>query len=272
MKEFNENEKFIFVSYAHKDADRVFPIVRALKNKGFNIWCDENLEHGADYHDDIATHILNCTTALIFITAASANSEYCQNEIKYAHTNKKKLAIVYLDKDVELKSGIHMLLSSIQHIAYHNYKSHIEFLDALFKSESLRLCLNETTASSPVVIDAKKEEKKKEPTLKNKASCRGERSHIGEYFTFTSERVHGVKNKTELCYAAYNELKKRVGYVHEYYEKNKETPALHMAELCFPVRYKDKMWCRFTSHGERISWSYLRTEIESKGAVEMYID
>ena len=142
MREFNANEKFIFVSYAHKDKDRVIPIVKTLKDRGYNIWFDENLEHGASYHNDIATHILKCTTALVFVTRASAESAYCQNEITYAYEKCKKFAIVYLDKDVKLAPGIDFLLHSIQYIAEYNYSNYLKFMQALFNSEPLKLCIN----------------------------------------------------------------------------------------------------------------------------------
>ena len=44
MIAYEGNENYIFVSYAHKDSDRVIPIIEELDAAGFRIWYDSGIE------------------------------------------------------------------------------------------------------------------------------------------------------------------------------------------------------------------------------------
>ena len=37
---YEGNDKYIFVSYAHKDSQKVVPIVETLSSNGFRVWYD----------------------------------------------------------------------------------------------------------------------------------------------------------------------------------------------------------------------------------------
>ena len=45
---YEGGEPYIFISYAHKDTDRVMPILKALAAKGFRIWYDAGIEAGTE--------------------------------------------------------------------------------------------------------------------------------------------------------------------------------------------------------------------------------
>ena len=137
---YEGKEPYIFVSYAHKDSEKVVPVVRALKDAGFRVWYDEGLVQGENYHEDIAEHIALCTTALVFLSSASANSTYCKMEIEYAFSCGKKLSVVYLEENVALSPGIQLLLNSIQSLMYSDYGSQEDFTQALFQTPCLQIC------------------------------------------------------------------------------------------------------------------------------------
>ena len=137
---YEGKEPYIFVSYAHKDSEKVVPVVQALKDAGFRVWYDEGLVQGENYHEDIAEHIALCTTALVFLSSASANSTYCKMEIEYAFSCGKKLSVVYLEENVALSPGIQLLLNSIQSLMYGDYGSQEDFMQALFQTPCLQIC------------------------------------------------------------------------------------------------------------------------------------
>ena len=41
---YNGNEPYIFISYAHKDSDKVLPIIRELQSRGYRVWYDAGIE------------------------------------------------------------------------------------------------------------------------------------------------------------------------------------------------------------------------------------
>ena len=56
-----EGEKpFIFISYSHQDIERVVRLIRRLQSEGFRIWYDSGIQAGAEWPEEVATHIKNC--------------------------------------------------------------------------------------------------------------------------------------------------------------------------------------------------------------------
>ena len=43
---YKGDDSYIFVSYAHADADEVYPEITWLKEAGINIWYDEGISAG----------------------------------------------------------------------------------------------------------------------------------------------------------------------------------------------------------------------------------
>lgn len=54
---------YIFVSYAHLDADRVFAEIRRFNEAGFNVWYDEGIAPGNEWSDEIAEALSNCAVS-----------------------------------------------------------------------------------------------------------------------------------------------------------------------------------------------------------------
>ncbi len=62
------DDPYIFVSYAHEDGDDVFPEIQLLKDQGFNIWYDEGISPGSEWHQELADRIDDSSLFLYFIT------------------------------------------------------------------------------------------------------------------------------------------------------------------------------------------------------------
>ena len=50
---------YVFVSYAHKDSYRVFPIISTLQDNGFRGWFDQGIEAGSEWPAFIAERLKN---------------------------------------------------------------------------------------------------------------------------------------------------------------------------------------------------------------------
>lgn len=98
----DEEEPYIFISYSHKDRNRVFPIITRLYEKGWRIWYDEGIEVTENYYTSISRHIRKCTAFLLFVTENSVKSEFvCEHELLLAASYRKIMAICRLDENAQ---------------------------------------------------------------------------------------------------------------------------------------------------------------------------
>ena len=75
---YKGDEDYIFVSYAHMDADFVFPELTRFKNMGFNIWYDQGIAPGSEWPEEIAEALGGCSLFVVFISPNSVVSKKCQ--------------------------------------------------------------------------------------------------------------------------------------------------------------------------------------------------
>ena len=150
FKPYEGDEKYIFVSYAHADGDRVAPILERLNKAGFRIWYDDGIDLGEDYSNVIARHIRRCAVCMMFHSESSAVSKYCIKEINYAVSKNRGMLSVYLEQ-TELSDGVEMHVSSIQSIYLYNYDSEDMFYDKLLITQILQPCRDKADAIKPSV-------------------------------------------------------------------------------------------------------------------------
>ncbi len=97
---------YIFVSYAHDDSEKVFPIIKKLYEMGWHVWYDQGIEINTNYHNVIADHVLGCEVVLLFVSKVSVTRDYVTDtEVGFALDNKKRVVFCFLDES-ELPSGI----------------------------------------------------------------------------------------------------------------------------------------------------------------------
>lgn len=56
--DYNEQEPYIFISYAHKDEKWVLPLIDGLRQRGFRVWYDIGIEAGTEWPAIIESHLL----------------------------------------------------------------------------------------------------------------------------------------------------------------------------------------------------------------------
>jgi len=125
-------EKFIFISYAHKDKEIVISILTKLQELGTRFWYDEGLEHGVEWADRIAKKIEESLCFLVFLSKNSISDEsFVKNEIHMASALKKDILSIYID-DIEISGGIQLLIGKFQSVKFNAREKESEFLEKLF--------------------------------------------------------------------------------------------------------------------------------------------
>ena len=136
---YEGQEKYIFVSYAHKDKDVVLPIVDAMIAGGFRVWYDQGIEAGTEWPAYIEDHLLACERVLVFISPYSVESINCRNEINLAATENKEMLVVYLE-DTKLMHGLNLQLGAKQSLFRSRHTNDRSFVEELLKAKILECC------------------------------------------------------------------------------------------------------------------------------------
>ncbi len=139
---YRGQQPYIFISYAHADSERVFPVIETLHENGYRVWYDEGIDPGTEWPEFIAEQIDNCGYFIAFISEKSVNSENCKDEMNFARDLGKERLLIYLE-EVELPKGMQMRLSRLQAVFHHKYQNEIEFYERLFLTQGLSDCLKE---------------------------------------------------------------------------------------------------------------------------------
>ena len=150
-KPYEGNEKYIFLSYCHKDRAEVFPVIEQLAKDGYRVWYDEGIDPGSEWPEIIAKHLNGSAICLAFITTNSINSHNCRREINFALLKKKYFISIILEP-VELPLGMEMQLSSSQSIFKYTLSSNNEFFSKLYAAKELESCKGEPNYS--IVVSA----------------------------------------------------------------------------------------------------------------------
>ena len=120
IKPYEGREPYIFVSYAHRDYDRIAPILRELSDRGYRFWYDDGIDPGTEWPESIARHLENSSVCISFITPYSAASNNCRREIHFALSRNLPLLTVFLE-ETKISAGLEMQISTNQSIMAYKY-------------------------------------------------------------------------------------------------------------------------------------------------------
>lgn len=143
---YEGNEPYIFVSYAHKDAHIVLPIISALQAEGFRVWYDAGIEAGTEWPEYIAEHLEKCNVFLAMFSQSAMDSVNCRQEINFAIDLQKEHLVVYLE-DVKMTAGMRMRLGMMQAMFRHRSPDEQTFLNELCRSRVLNACRGNANAT-----------------------------------------------------------------------------------------------------------------------------
>jgi len=112
---YTGDEPFAFISYAHLDAEAVYPEIQRLDLMGYRIWYDEGIDPGNEWPEEVASALKRSTQFIVFVTQRAIDSRNVRNEINYALKLDKPFFAIHLD-ETELPPGMDLQMSSIQAI------------------------------------------------------------------------------------------------------------------------------------------------------------
>lgn len=112
---YKGDEPYIFVSYAHDDAELVYPEIVRLREAGFNIWYDEGISPGSTWRDEVALALTQCKVFVYFITPRAVASSNCLKEVNFVLSRERKILAVHLEPTA-LPAGLELSLSDMQAI------------------------------------------------------------------------------------------------------------------------------------------------------------
>ena len=161
---------YIFVSYAHKDSDKVFEEIKKFNEAGFNVWYDEGISPGNEWTKDIATALSNCTVFVVMITPTSAVRRNVQNEINFAITKHKRFIAIHLEK-TELPDDMQLQIGTLQAIMKYNMSEEeyvFKFCEAFEKSGLERKHKAESETEADPVTGSEAAPEKKDISIPKK--------------------------------------------------------------------------------------------------------
>ena len=132
---YEGTEPYIFVSYAHRDADQVYPIIKRLHGMGYRLWWDKGIEAGEEWPATICDHLLQSTCMLLFLSPEAVDSKWVKKETNVAMMNDIKIVGAFLVKTT-LPSALSYQLADLQLLPCEKFESSDEFLEELCKGIS----------------------------------------------------------------------------------------------------------------------------------------
>jgi len=101
FKPYDGEKPYIFVSYAHKNSERVLEIINDLRNKHYLLWYDEGIPAGSDWPQNIADHMSACDSVLMFLSKEFYDSPNCAMEVSEAQKQHKRIYQFNLEDDIK---------------------------------------------------------------------------------------------------------------------------------------------------------------------------
>ena len=97
FRPYEGKRPFVFISYSHRNTERVLSIITKLHDGKLRLWYDEGIPAGNDWSSNIDTHMRTCKAVLFFRSKTALASHNCLSEIKTAIEHGHPLLIVPMD-------------------------------------------------------------------------------------------------------------------------------------------------------------------------------
>ena len=99
-------EPYIFVSYAHANKDKVYPVIKRLHEMGYRLWYDEGIQGGEKWWSVITQHLNESCYMLLFVTPDAVKSEWVADEVFEAREQKISIFPIYLQHTKQISLPI----------------------------------------------------------------------------------------------------------------------------------------------------------------------
>ncbi len=141
---------YVFVCYAHDDAEAVHEDIVWLAEHGVNVWYDEGIPAGTNWRAQIGDALEGAQQVIFYASGASVVSDHCDREVNFALDEAKPIVPVRLD-DTVWPADLKMALSRVQLID-RTAMSAANYRDALL--HALEPTLGESNALGSVARDS----------------------------------------------------------------------------------------------------------------------
>ncbi len=135
----SDEPPYIFISYNHKDAAEVLPLISRLQQDGYSVWYDRGIETGKEWAKVIADHIDCCAFVIAFMSGNYLQSENCLDELDLFREKNKPRALAYLER-VEEPTYIMLRHGRFQKVFRDDYLTPDAFLGKLCTAPEIRKC------------------------------------------------------------------------------------------------------------------------------------
>ncbi len=145
------DQDFIFFSYCHDDAAKVYPVIERLELEGFRVWFDDGIHAGEDWPEVIAQHMNRAKVCVAAISKSSAESHNCRNEVNFAISHNIPFLSVILE-DFRMPLGIQLQLSSTRYLRKYELPEE-SFYETLLTAPSLALCRESSRSADAASLE-----------------------------------------------------------------------------------------------------------------------
>jgi hypothetical protein len=96
---YEDKEPYLFISYAHVDAEETYKIVKKMYESGWDLWYDEGIKATQRYLPVIADHVNRCTVFILMLTNRCLERPFIMNyELEYARQQGIPVIAVLLEE------------------------------------------------------------------------------------------------------------------------------------------------------------------------------
>ena len=151
----------IFASYSREDQSQVFPIVNKLRERGLNIWIDQEGIHGAKlWSQEIVNAIESSKVFILFASAKAFVSKNVTKELALASESDKHILPIFIE-EAEIPAAMKYQLAGIQHLV-HKQGQTVQTVDNILRTiGNLEIQHAETQSTASVTPPAIKTASKK---------------------------------------------------------------------------------------------------------------
>ena len=141
LEPYEGREPYIVISYARKDAERMMPLLNALRRAGYRVWYDKGIPLGAHWIKTFVEKLEPCAIFCPLFSKAFNASRHCLDETAYAYTVNKPIVPIYLE---ELKLDdlrpICRFLSTRQSLMMYQFNSVAQLAERLKQEQGFKPC------------------------------------------------------------------------------------------------------------------------------------
>ena len=115
---YRGNEPYVFVSYAHADAEKVLTLIKQFYDQGYHVWYDEGIAPGKEWSAQIERALAECAVFVVMVTGRSVGSPNVRDEIEFALDEDKPFVAIHLEP-TDLPAGLRLRMGRRQAILKH---------------------------------------------------------------------------------------------------------------------------------------------------------